>query len=264
LRNKLQILLIIFDSIDRIFITSEYGKIPGIENIFESNLNVKVLGFEFYEEYNLDRLPVNPFLFLAMLETHYAYKFENFTYNYSLFLRPPTFFYRPSGQLIAIFILFVLLIGIYPSYLYIKGLIYNSKSKKIEVELKKINSQKLKYLSMINKLKDKQISLQNKINKYSNEIKEKQKIIEAIYTFKFSYLPKSQELTDITYMMNKHKIYLKELKFKNHTYNLYVYSKDDKNFGKFIDDLVNNGFDANFDKIENKNGKYYTNIRIEE
>jgi len=249
------------DGIDRIFITSEYGKIPAIQNLFESN---KVLGFEFYEEYNLDRLPVDPFLFLAMLETHYAYKFGDFTYNYSLHLRPPTFFYRPSGQLVAIFLLLVLLSSIYPGYLYIKGLLYNSKSKNIETELQKINSQKIKYSSNIKNLKHKIGLLQKDINNYLKDIKDKQNIIESIYEFKFSYLPKSQELTDITYFMNKNNIFLKNLEFKDHMYTLYVYSKDDKNFGKFIDELVNNGFNADFDKIENKKGKFYTHIRIEE
>ena len=36
------------------------------------------------------------------------------------------------------------------------------------------------------------------------------------------------------------------------------------NIGKFIDDLINSGFNVSFDSIENKNGKYYTSIRIEE
>jgi len=249
------------DSIDRVFVTSEYGKIPAIHNLFKSD---KVLDFEFYEEYNLDRLPVDPFLFLAMLETHYAYIFEDYSNNYSLFLRPPTFFYRPAGQLVAVFLLLVLLSSIYPGYLYIKGFVYNSKAKNIELELQKINAKKAEYISNINKLKHQISSLQKDVNEYEKDIKNKQDIIKSIYEFKFSYLPKSQELTDITYYMDKYKIFLKNLEFKDHVYNLYVYSKNDKNFGKFINDLVNNGFNADFDKIENKNGKYYTHIRIEE
>jgi len=252
------------DIVDRVFITSEYGEIPGIQNLFAANLNLKVSGFEFYEEYNLDRLPVDPFLFLAMLETHYAYFFENFTYNYSLNLRPPTFFYRPSGQLISITFLIIFLLSIYPIYLYIEGVMYNSKSKELQKELQKIITQKNNYLTGINKLKKQIASFDKKIKKYKKEIKEHQTLIDSIYKFKFSYLPKSQELTDLTYLMNKHKIYLKNLTYENSVFELIIYTKDDKNFGKFFNDIINNGFNVNFDKIEYKNGYYYTNVRIKE
>ena len=115
------------DNIERIFITTEFGNVPNLEKFIENLLSIKTFNFEFYENYNLDKLEINPFLFLAMLETYCAYKNSNQEYNFSLFLRKPTFFYRPSGMLLLIFISSIILSGAYPLYLYINGLIFKKK-----------------------------------------------------------------------------------------------------------------------------------------
>ena len=252
------------DDVDRIFITTEYGDIPGIKDMFEYQLQKKVLGFEFYEEYNLDLLPIDPFLFLGMLETHDAYKFNDFSHNFSLFLRKPTFFYRPSGLIILTFIISVIILSAYPLYLIINGLIYNNKSEKLEKEFQKISIKKNTLIKQINILKNKVLVLKKKADVISKEINENKKLIETLYKFKFSYLPKSQELVDITKIMNKYKIYLINMEYTDGVYNLKIYSYNDANIGKFIDDLINSGFNVSFENIKNKNGKYYTLIRIEE
>ncbi len=252
------------DDVERIFIITEYGKVPGINDFYEYQLQKKVLGFEFYEEYNLDKLPIDPFLFLGMLETHDAYKNNDLRYNFSLFLRKPTLFYRPSGILLIVFILSLIIFSAYPIYLFVDGKIYKSKTEKLKEELAQINAKKNVILSQINTLKTKIKKLDDSSKKLIKDIQDSKQLIETLYKFKFSYLPKSQELVDITYLMNKNKVYLSNMKYKDNQYILKVYSYDDSKLGKFIDDLVNNGFRASFDKIQNKDNKYYINLRIEE
>jgi hypothetical protein len=60
------------DHIDRIFITTKYGNVEGLGDYLSKTMNIDIFGFRFYENYNLDRLPIDPLLFLGMLETHYA------------------------------------------------------------------------------------------------------------------------------------------------------------------------------------------------
>ncbi len=252
------------EDIDRVFITTEYGDIPGINDMFEYQLQKKVMGFEFYEEYNLDLLPIDPFLFLAMLETHDAYKNKDLSHNFSLFLRKPTFFYRPSGILILVFIFSLIVLSAYPMYLLINGIVYNNKADNLEKEYQKLLNKKNELTKQINVLKNKTDVLKNKAETISKKINEDKKLIETLYKFKFSYLPKSQELVDITEIMNKYNIYLEKMDYKDGVFNLKIYSYNDSNIGKFIDDLINNGFNVSFDSIENKDGKFYTLIRIEE
>jgi len=250
--------------IDRVFVTSEYGRIPGLNEFFKEHLNLDILDFEFYEEYNLDRLPVDPFLFLGMLETHYAYKSGNLDFNYSLKVRPPTFFYRPSGQLVAVSIVSIILLSLYPIYLYIDGFIYSKKAQKVQIELNSVKMKKNKYDAIVKKLKSKLKQTSKEIVNYQAKIKDEQHFIETLYKFKFSYIPKSQELVDLTLLMNKYLIYLDNLNYENGTFVLRVYSRDSKKLGKFIDSLIQNGFAAVFDKITKENNKYYTDIRIVE
>jgi len=252
------------EDVDRVFVITEYGKVPGMENFYEYQLQKKILGFDFYEEYNLDKLPIDPFLFLSMIETHQAYKSGNLKYNFSLFLRKPTFFYRPSGILILISVLALILFSAYPIYLLIDGFIYNSKSKNLQKEVQTLQIEKINILKQTNLLKNKINKIEKEVNVFSKEIEDSKKLIKTLYQFKFNYLPKSQELVDITALMNKNKIYLVDMDYSNGVYQLKVYSYNDNMLGKFVDDLINSGFNVSFDKIQNKDNKYYTTLRIEE
>jgi len=250
--------------IDRIFITSEYGDILGIDLLFEEILNKTSLNFEFYEEYNLDRLDIDPFLFLAMLEAHYAYRFNDFSLNFSLFLRKPTFFYRPSGILITFSVVLFILLSIYPIYMYIEGNFYKKKAFILKSEKESLELQLNSLKNRINNLHKKLSDLAKKKTLLEKEIKKYTSLIKAIYDFKFDYIPKSKDLVKITYFMNKYNIFLNSLKYKDGVFLLEIYSYDDKNFGKFLNDLVNNGFDVNFDVVKKDNIKYFTTIRIVE
>ena len=252
------------NDIDRIFITSQYGDIQGIDILFEHILNKKSLSFEFYEEYNLDRLDVDPFLFLAMLEAHYAYRFNNFDFNFSLFLRRPTFFYRPSGMLISFTVILFILLSIYPIVMYYKGLSYQKEVLILKGQKRIISIQKKAYENKIKKLKSELDKLYKEKTALQKEINKSTSLIQAIYDFKFNYIPKSQVLSKITYLMNKNNIFLDTLAYENGEFVINIYSYDDKNFGKFLNDLVNSGFNVDFDVVKKKFIKYSTTIRIKE
>ena len=250
--------------VDRIFIITEYGDIPNIKEFYESILERKVFGFEFYKDYNLDKLPIDPFLFLAMIATHHAYKTQDLRYNFSLFLRNPTFFYRPSGILILSFILILILLSIYPAYLFIDGYIYNSKANQLQKKLNQLKIEKDKLSKSTKILKGKVKTLNETIGMLTKQVNHNKTLIKKVYSFKFGYLPKSKELVDITAIMNKDKVFLNSLDYKDGVYEIEVYSYNENSLGKLINDLSNNGFNVYFDELENKKGKYYTTLRIEE
>ncbi|WP_457564673.1 hypothetical protein [Caminibacter sp.] len=252
------------DSIDRIYITSEYGDVPDLDLYVSRELKIECYNFEFYEKYNLDRLPVDPFLFLSMMEAHYAYKNQDQSYNFSIFLRKPTFLYRPSGKLTLSIILVIIICGAYPFYLWIKGLNYQNKNSLLSNQISSLQSQVQQLSMMINRLTEKNKSLIIKIDNNTKEITEFQKFIESVYNFKYSYMPKSQELVDITYYMNKNKVYAKNISYKNGIYKIILFSYGEENIPNLIKDLSNNGYNVDFNNIVYKNGKYNSIIRIEE
>jgi hypothetical protein len=252
------------DSLDRVFITSEYGDIEEADGYLQHLLNLEVKSFEFYEKYNLDRLPVDPFLFLAMLETHYAYKYENQLYNFSKYLRKPTFFYRPVGILTLSVIGSIIVLGAYPLYLYLNGLSYENKNKELQKKINQLFMKKNQLQANLRKLHSIDDKLSKIIKENQQEIKRIQKFIEDVYKFKFSYLPKSQELVDITYFMNKNKVYAKNINYNNKLYIIKAFSYHESDIPNLIKDLSDNGFSVDFDEIVYKNGKYNSEIRIQE
>jgi len=252
------------EKIERMFITSEYGAIPGINESIKKNLNITTFAFDFYEKYNLDRLLVDPFLFLGMLESAHAYKTNNLEYNYSLFLRRPKFIYRTSGILILSTIAITALFSSYPLYLYVKGLSFEKKAINTQLKLHQINQEKNDLRNRILKYKKDKRSLKKEIIKNEKTIDSYTNVISSIYKFKFSYIPKSQEVVNLTILMNKYNIFLKTMIYKDNIYLINVYSYNDDEMAKFINKLVNSGFNVYFDKIVKKNNKYTTIIRIEE
>jgi len=252
------------EDLERVFITSEYGDLKGLEEFIEQQLEIEARSFEFYEKYNLDRLPVDPFLFLSMLEAHYAYQYNDLTYNFSLFLRKPTFFYRPSGILFISSFISMILLGIYPFYLWILGMNYENMNNKLSIDISKIESNRKVLQKTVISLSNKEKLLDKNIKTYEKDIKELQKFIEEVYKFKYSYLPKSQELVDITYIMNKNKVFAKNINYKKGIYIIKVFSYNESDIPSFIKDLSDNGFSVDFDEIVYKGKKYNSEIRVKE
>ena len=252
------------DEIDRIFITSEYGRIEGLEEFIKKELNIETYNFEFYEKYNLDRLPVDPFLFLGMLEAHYAYKNNDQRYNFSLFLRRPTFFYRPSGKLLLFSFISIVLMIAYPIYLWINGMIYESKNKSLQHKISILKKEQSGLNAQLKVLTEKEKKLNKEISSYEKEIKRVQKFIESVYQFKFSYIPKSQELVDISFLMNKNGVFADNISYENGIYIIKVFSYKESAIPNLIKELSDNGFSVNFDEIVYKDKKYNSVIRIKE
>jgi hypothetical protein len=252
------------DNIDRLFITTKYGNVEGLNTYFSKYINIDTFDFEFYENYNLDRLPIDPLLFLGMLETHYAYKYNDFTYNFSLFLREPTFFYRPSGQFVLSVSVATVIFAAAPLYLYIDGLVYNHKNNVLNSHINKLNKEISALIVEKKGLDDKKKSIETVIKKLSRNIKEDKKLINEVYKFKYSYIPKSQELTDITLFINKNKVYIKNLSYKGNEFIFNVFADKDSDIANLINDLTNNGFNVYTGGIVLKNKKYISEIRIKE
>ncbi len=251
-------------NVERVYVTSEYGNIEGLQEYIQNIINIDAFGFDFYEEYNLDRLSVNPFLFLGMLEAHNAYKNENQEYNFSLFLRKPTFFYRPSGRLFLILLFSIIGTGIYPAYLYFNGLSYESANKSLLQKTKLLTMDNAKLSAKINTLNKVKKDILSERQKYAKDIQFTKHFIKSIYEFKYSYIPKSNELVDITLLMNKNKVYLNQLNYSDNEFVIDVYSFKDTQIPFLIDDLVKKGFNVTTDGINLEGKKYNATIRIEE
>ena len=252
------------ENIDRIFITTKYGNVRGLEEFFTNLIYIDTFNFEFYENYNLDKLPIDPLLFLGMLETHYAYKNQDLNYNFSLFLRKPTFFYRPSGQLVLTITISTFIFSIIPLYFYIDGMIYEYKNKELNFKINTLNREIADLKSKKRKLENEKRNILKVISKFRKTLTKDKSLIKEVYQFKYNYIPKSEELTAITFFLNKNHIYLKDLSYKDNNYIIDIFSTKDTNIANLINDFTNNGFNVLTNGITLKDKYYRSTIRISE
>jgi len=249
-------------TIDRIFMGTPKGVIPGISEFANMYLGVEANDLKFDLDYNPENIEIDQVLFLSMLYASSAYKNENQEDNFTIYYRPPTFFYRKSGQFISISIASLLLSLVYPTYQVIDTYLVNIENQELEKELnnlKHIN----KKLKNNNKHLTKQLKLKkeekNNLLKY---IKDREVIIDDIYKEKKGYVPKAKLISLVSKYLYDNKVYLSNLSYGNNIsvinnkknvkkisqnledksskFILDVYSKDSKNITNFINDMIEN------------------------
>ena len=246
-------------TIDRIFMSGIKGSIPGISDFANMYLGVEANDLKFDIDYNPENIEIDQILFLSMLYASSAYKNDNQQDNFTIYYRPPTFFYRPSGQFISISIASLLLSLVYPTYQIIDTYLVNIENQELETKLnnlKHIN----KKLKNNNKHLTKQLKLKkeekNNLLKY---IKDREVIIDDVYKEKKGYVPKAKLISLISKYLYDNKVYLSNLSYghisfflqpqKNKKINknledksskviLDVYAKDSKNITNFINDII--------------------------
>jgi len=248
---------------ERMYVITQFGDVPGTEEFCKQIFpDMFVAGFDFYEKYNLDRLQVEPFLFLAMVETHYAYKRKDLTYNFSLYLRKPTFFFRPSGQLIGSVAASLIVLGVPLLGVFGVGLYYSFRANAIADKKIALSNQKR---SLDNKLKGVVAHLK-KVEKKNQEIQDKinldRDLVRALFKFKYGSpdgngsVPVSQDLTDLAYWMNRSNVFLKSIHYNGEEYNLTVYTQSRYNIPLLLAKLKEAGFYIFTPRIF-KEGKFY-------
>ncbi|MRJ07235.1 MAG: hypothetical protein C6I01_06925 [Epsilonproteobacteria bacterium] len=250
--------------IERIFITSQYGGIAGIEEYMSKQFSTisDVNSFEFAKKYNLDQLPIEPFLFLAMLETHYAYKTGKLDYNFTLHPRKPTLFFRPSGQLLGATIATTILLTIPAVILWGIGFFYNFRSNQVYETKTKLSSQKLSLQGELKREEGILKTIEEKIAKLKGDIKLNRDLINSLYKFKYKDIPVSQNLTDIAYYMNRNNVYLKKIQMENGEYNVSVYTHSRFNIPRLLQQLKDAGFNVFTPEIVKEKGVYTATLMI--
>lgn len=222
-------------SVDRIFVTSDYGNIFDLEKKFLSYFQIESHSFDFYEKYNLDKLPISPFLYMSMLETYHAYKYNELYYNYSLWKRPPTFFYRASGQFVMINVLGTLLLLSYPAYLKLATISYQNKNIALE---NKIRETVLSIGKTQRILKNYQTILNTKKKLYQGQLDRIHNIhslIKEIYDFKTSKTNyETPFLVKLTELFNKFGVYIDSYVKEDNKYVISLFSDKDKNIVNLI------------------------------
>jgi len=226
-------------SIDRLFISTQNGPVPGILDFTSVYLGgVETNELKFDTHYNPNNIQIDQLLFLSMLSSRYAYKNDYQNFNFTIIKRPPTFFYRKSGQLISISVASLIISLLYPTYQYISYINKSHENHKLEKKLNNLNSQYRTLKHKFDKLLSAEKSVKKKVNNEKRYIENIQNIIVTLYKAKNSYMPISYLFDNIAMYMRINHIYAQHIKLKRGILKLNIFSKNEKNITNFVNDLV--------------------------
>jgi hypothetical protein len=250
-------------TIDRVFISTEKGTIPGVIDFTTNYLGeIESNDLKFDTKYNPNNVEIDQLSFLNILSTQYAYKEDYQLYNFTLKKRPPTFFYRKSGQFISITIASLIISLIYPAYQYIYSNITDYKNSKLEVKLNKLNMNFNSLNTNFNNLLKSYKKEQNIEKNKRTYIKNVEKLISILHKDKEGYTPISSLIIKVSLYMKNNKIYAKEIDLDEGILKLEVFADKESYITNFANELVNkenltietNGV------MKDKNSKNYTSI----
>ena len=225
-------------TIDRIFMGTLKGIIPGVSEFANMYLGVESNDLKFDINYNPNNIEIDQMLFLSMLSASSAYKKNLQEDNLTLFYRPPTFFYRRSGQFISISVISILLSLMYPTYQSIKSYFISLENHQLSEQLHQLEN-KNKILKATNTKLSNQLKVKKKEkNDIITYIKDRQEIVTSIYLEKNSYTPKALLIAQLTKYLYNNRVYLDSLSYDNNFLILNIYSIQNKNITNFINEIV--------------------------
>jgi len=135
---------------------------------------------------------------------------------FHFFLRPPTFPYRISGQLIISTALAIIIAGAYPLYQFIESKYYNYQAAKIkENVLLPLKTKEGLLIKKQQKLKIENNDLIKRIDLLSQQIKHIGSYIAEAYKIKTSFKSVSVNLIYLTAILNKNSVKIVDLQKNN-------------------------------------------------
>ena len=226
------------EAIDRVFISTEEGTIPGISEFSNLYLGLESSDLKFDTNYNPSNIVIDQILFLTMLHAQMAFKMDNQENNFSIFKRPPTFFYRSSGQFISITLAAILLSSLFPIYQLVDSYIIKANNAVKQKELDHKNSEKRNLTNRNVHLGKKLKSIVTKNKTIQEHIDKIHSIIDTIYKQKKGYIPKTEALIKLTSYLNESGVWITNIDVEDNVVILDIVAKNPKLITHFVNEIV--------------------------
>jgi hypothetical protein len=226
------------EAIDRVFVSTEEGTIPGISEFSNLYLGLESKDLKFDANYNPSNIAIDQILFLSMLHAQMAFRVNDQVNNFSIFHRPPTFLYRSSGQFLSITLASILLSSALPIYETVKSYILESSNDTKQAELNTKQQTKRVLTNKKNKLEKELRSIQANIKIVQDYINKSHNIIDTIYKEKKGYISKAEVLLKLTKYLNKNGVWLTNVNILDDIVTLNVVSKNPKFITNFLNDII--------------------------
>ncbi|WP_187648452.1 hypothetical protein [Nitrosophilus labii] len=255
------------DKINKVFISSEYGHISGIDEYAQTYLGLTALDFTFDYGFLSEEPFIEDLHQLLHLATLNILEEDEEIPNLTIFKRPPPIWQRPSGQLIAVTAASILLSFSYPLY----NLIYNYKLQYdtflLNKEYKKIHPERTRLENSINSLKKEKKKIISKIEKEKKIFRIRMSILNSIYAKKVNYPMKGKIVAELSQDLIIHQVKTKAVRYQDNVMEWDVISNDEKkitNLIKYISNKKSDKYHIETNKIEKDDNisKYISTLKV--
>jgi len=248
------------------FIGFSWGYLDGIEAYAKNYLNVDAYSMDTLFSSGVKCNAIDKLMYLTAQELNSStLELPNFT----PYPKPLPIAKRPSGKIISLFIVIVLLFMIPIAYDYFVGLSLKGQNIILEKKEQKLTAIANRYKASIKQKREELKALDKALDKTSKLYDTKKEKLTQVYNKKFNYSLRSEQLALITNILKGYDIKSREIEIDDNRYLIEIESKDDKEITLFIKQIVSklnksikdiNIRDIKFDKLE---GLYKGKLVIE-
>ncbi len=248
------------NAIDQIFLGTEIGNIPGMDEFCNNYVNIPTKKLEFKISKNANEIKIDPLHTLLIINAQEYQSSYDESLNVSIFKRPPPLWKRPSGKLIQSVAAALMISLAYPGYQFVYDNFFLQEELKqlndVEKSLVlKVNSMK-KELAAVNKEK---AAISKKLSAKNKDLNFRTKLLKEIYSKKVSYPMKAKVLTNLFDKVNRHNSNVVSVDNNSSDMIITVRSKKDKFVTELMKDIsTTKGYEVSTELIKkDENTTYY-------
>ncbi len=258
------------EAIRNLFIGFSWGYIDGIELYAKNYLNIESKPLTLLYTKNDPATTIDPIHALMALTAKELKAQTLILPNLTPYPKPAPFLKRPAGKMILTFTGMTILFLSPVIYDYTLGVIYKFNNVMLQKKAFKVTSEANHYKQILHQKRSELNALHKSIDKLRKIYQNKMGELESVYNKKFHYQMRSEQLTEITDIINQFDIKSRNITLNDENYIIEVESKDDKEITAFVKKLVTSlgdridSIEINHIDFDKKSGLYrgYLKLRL--
>ncbi|MDQ1325383.1 MAG: hypothetical protein QG564_507 [Campylobacterota bacterium] len=231
------------DGVDQMYIGSENGPIIGLDEYSQNYLGLPSLELNFNYKINHDEWYTDQLQYLLLLNSFDYIEDEESVVNLTMFLRPPAFINRASGQFIIAAAAAISLGLAYPLVYLVGSYVNDAKIYALTIENNKLTAESNKYKQILGEKKKEISALDQHIAGLDEKYYAKTTTLTSIYNKKVNYHLKSEIFHVIAEELNQFDVYIDKLQSKENTVWLSLVSSEDRKLTELIQYISESHFD---------------------
>jgi Tfp pilus assembly PilM family ATPase len=254
------------ENIDQVYIGTEIGNIAGLEEFCYNYISLPTKYLNFKISKNANEVDVEP-LHTMMIETAHSYlSTRDDTYNISIFKKPPPLKERPSGKLMQVITVSLLLSLAYPGYQFVYERMFLQKElTQLRQQHQNLSQRSKQIKTALAQVQKEKKEIDAKLAVKMKDLDFRTNLLKEIYKKKVNYPMKAKIMTDLFRKVNAHHSKVVETEEHNNTMYITVRSPKDKYITELIQDIsLRKDYDVSTDLIkkDDNNSYYESSIKV--